>query len=67
MKVFVRIRDKETNQESKEIPLEDLLYKPNEVEFEFDDLTTFPNKDMSFYEDDYEYVIRVIREVEDDE
>lgn len=63
-KVFIRLKDKETNQESKEITIEDLIYNQNEIEFEFgnyedDDYGQLPYKDFLFFQDDYEVIVRI--------
>ena len=57
-KVFIRLKDKETNKESKEITIEDLIYNQDEIEFEFGDYE-LPYKDFLFFQDDYEVIVRI--------
>lgn len=63
-KVFIRLKDKETNQESKEVPIEDIIFSQNDMEFEFgeredDNYGTLPYKDFLFFQDDYEVIVRI--------
>lgn len=70
-KVFIRLKDKKNNCESKEITIEDLIYNQNEIEFIFPDYTdednfTFdaqiPYNDFLFFQDDYEVIVRIVGE-----
>ena len=63
MKMSVRLRDKETGRESKEIDIEEIIYNQSEVEFEFgeflnDDYETLPYKDFLFFANDYDVIIK---------
>lgn len=62
-KVFIRIKDKNTNIESNEVPIEDLIYNQNEIEFRFLenelDYTTLPYDDFLYYQDEYEVIVRI--------
>ena len=63
-KVFIRLKDKETNQESKEVSIEELIYNQSEIEFQFgeyddDDFGTLPYKDFLFFQEDYEVIVRI--------
>lgn len=33
-KIFIRLKNKETNQESKEVPIEDIIFSQNDIELE---------------------------------
>lgn len=59
MKVYIQIRDKETGLKSKRVSLEDVIYKQNEIEFEFSDDTSLPYKDFLFWSNDYEVICKV--------
>ncbi len=63
-KVFIRLKDKETEKESKEVTIEELIYNQNEIEFEFgnyedDDYSSLPYKDFLFFQEDYEVIVRI--------
>lgn len=63
-KVFIKLKDKETNQESNEIKIEDLIYNQDEIEFEFGEYeeegyATLPYKDFLFFQEDYEVIIKI--------
>lgn len=63
-KVFIRIKDKETGRESHAITIEDLIFKQDEIEFEFgnrkeENYETLPYKDFLFYADDYEVIVHI--------
>lgn len=63
-KVFIRLKDKETEKESKEVTIEELIYNQNEIEFEFgnyedNDYSSLPYKDFLFFQEDYEVIIRI--------
>lgn len=64
MKVTVRLQDKETGVNSKPVPIEDIIYKQNYIEFEFgepedDDYGTLPYKDFLFFSNDYNVIVNV--------
>ena len=63
-KVFIRIKDKETGQESKEISIEKLIFDQQDIEFQFgkwgdDNYGTLPYSDFLFYQEDYEVMVRI--------
>lgn len=63
-KVFIRIKDKETGQESKEISIEKLIFNQQDIEFQFgkwedDNYGTLPYSDFLFFQDDYEVIVRI--------
>lgn len=63
-KVFIRIKDKNTNKESNEVSIEDVIFNQNEIEFRFPedeelDYTTLPYDDFLFYQDEYEVIVRI--------
>ena len=68
-RVFVRLKDKKTGEESQEVTIEELIYNQNEIEFVFDEYDTdcfngefpaqLPYKDFLFYQDDYEVIVRI--------
>lgn len=63
-KAFIRLKNKETNQESKEVSIEDIIFNQNDIEFEFgkygeDDYGTLPYKDFLFFQDAYELIVRI--------
>ena len=62
--VTIRLKDKETGKESKEIDMYDLIYNQHDIEFEFgdiddDDFGTLPYKDFLFFQNDYEVIVKV--------
>ena len=62
--VTIRLKDKETGKESKEIDMFDLIYNQHDIEFEFgdiddDDFGTLPYKDFLFFQNDYEVIVKV--------
>lgn len=66
-RVWVRLKDKKSGSESKEVPIEDFIFG-EDIEFEFDesnnpneelDYTTLPYKDFLFFKDDYDVIIRI--------
>ena len=62
--VTIRLKDRETGKESKEIDIYDLIYKQNYIEFEFEDFdeygdATLPYKDFLFFQDEYEVIVKV--------
>ena len=58
--VVMYIIDRETRDTSKPVPIEDVIYDQNEIEFEFDDGGSLPYSDFLFYQEDYEVVVKVI-------
>ena len=68
-KVGVRLRDKRNNCESIEVPIEDFIYQPYEIEFrfpgyvdEYDDEpfeASLPYKDFLFFQDEYEVIVKI--------
>lgn len=64
IKIFIRIRDKETSKISNAISLQDIVYKQNEIEFEFkeygsEEYETLSYKDFLFYKDNYDLLIQI--------
>ena len=64
MKVTVRLQDKETGVNSKPVPIEDIIYKQNDIEFEFGEpedinYSTLPYKDFLFFSDNYDVIVNV--------
>lgn len=62
--VTIRLKDRETGKESKEIDMFDLIYNQHDIEFEFgdiddDDFGTLPYKDFLFFQNDYEVIVKV--------
>lgn len=62
--VTIRLKDKETGKESKEIDMFDLIYNQHDIEFEFgdiddDDFGTLPYKDFLFFQNDYDVIVKV--------
>ena len=62
-KVYIRLKDKQTGDESQIISLEELVYNQDGIEFVFKDefgiINTLPYKDFLFYQNDYELVVVV--------
>ena len=57
MKVYIKIRDKETGMVSERVDIEDIIYN-RDVEFKFkEDETELPYNDFLFFRDDYELII----------
>ena len=54
MKVYIKIREKETGMTSERVDIEDIIYNCEDVEFDFDDETSLPYNDFLFYRNDYE-------------
>lgn len=49
MKIFIKIRDKETGESSKRVNIEDIIYR-NDVEFKFEESeTVLPYNDFLFF------------------
>ena len=63
MQVYLKIKDKETGMVSEPVPIEDVIFEREEVEFEFEDETSLPYNDFLFFRDDYEGIV-VIKEEE---
>lgn len=65
--VFVRIKDKDTGRESKEVSIEDIIFNQNRIAFEFDeegddDYERLPYDDFLFFSEDYQVIIRIEKE-----
>ena len=68
-KVFIRLRDKRNNCESKEVTIEELIYNQSDIEFRFpnyvDEYDDEPYgaqlsyKDFLFFKNDYEVIVRI--------
>ena len=56
---FMYIVEKRTRSKSKMVPIEDVIFYQNSIEFEFEDGSTLPYDDFLFFQEDYEVVIRV--------
>lgn len=64
MQVYLKIKDKETGMVSEPVPIEDVIFNREEVEFDFkEDETSLPYNDFLFFRDDYEGIV-VIKEEE---
>lgn len=64
IKIFIQIRDKETSKISNAISLQDIVYKQNEIEFEFgeygiEEYETLSYKDFLFYKDNYDLLVQI--------
>lgn len=62
--ISIELKDKETQQISQPVSLQDLIYNQNDIEFQFgeygdDDYGTLPYKDFLFFCDDYEVIVKV--------
>ena len=60
--VVMYIKDRETRDTSKPVPIEDVIYTQHDIEFEFDDGGSLPYSDFLFYQEDYEVVVKVFHE-----
>lgn len=65
--VTIRLKDKENGMESKEVPIEELIFYQHEIEFEFgefgnENYGTLPYKDFLFFRDDYEVIVHIKEE-----
>lgn len=63
-KVFVRLKDKETGQESKEVAIEKIIFDQSDIEFQFGEYGdknygTLPYKDFLFFSNEYQVIIRI--------
>ena len=61
---YISLFDKETCQKSKRVPLKEVIYNQNEIEFEFgdfeeEDYATLPYNDFLFFSQDYEVIIEI--------
>ena len=60
---YISLFDKETKKKSNRIPLKEVIYDQNEIEFIFPDdeigETTLPYNDFLFWRNDYEVVLEV--------
>lgn len=64
IKIFIQIRDKETSKISNAISLQDIVYRQNEIEFEFgeygtEEYETLSYKDFLFYKDNYDLLVQI--------
>lgn len=64
IKIFIQIRDKEKSKISNAISLQDIVYKQNEIEFEFreygtEEYETLSYKDFLFYKDNYDLLVQI--------
>lgn len=57
--VVMYLIDNETGAKSKEVPIEDVIYRQHDIEFEFDDDTTLPYSDYLWCCDQFETVVKV--------
>ena len=65
--VFVRVKDKDTGRESKEVSIEDIIFNQDRIAFEFgeegdDDYERLPYDDFLFFSGDYQVIIRIDKE-----
>ena len=68
-KVFIRLKDKRNNCESKEVTIEEIIFEQNEIEFIFPNYideygsepfeASLPYKDFLFFQEDYEVIVRI--------
>ena len=64
-RVYLKIKDKETGMVSEPVPIEDIIFNREEVEFDFkEDETSIPYDDFLFFQNDYEGIV-VIKEEEE--
>lgn len=59
IKIFIQIRDKEKSKISNAISLQDIVYRQNEIEFEFGEYETLSYKDFLFYKDNYDLLVQI--------
>lgn len=62
MEIYITLKEKETNRESKRVKLEDIIFNRDEVVFEFDNkeeniVETLPYNDFLFYRDEYTVLV----------
>lgn len=66
--ITIRLKSKETGQESNPVDIEDVIFNQDEIEFEFgdyiedDDYCTLPYNDFLFFRDEYNVIIKVKEE-----
>lgn len=66
--ITIRLKSKETGQESNPVDIEDVIFNQDEIEFEFgdyiedDDYRTLPYNDFLFFRDEYDVIIKVKEE-----
>lgn len=62
-RVFIKLRDKETNIISNKIPIENLIFAQDDIEFDFEtedgSYNTLPYKDFLFFQEDYEVIVNI--------
>lgn len=68
-KVFIKLKDKETGLISKPIPITELIFDQDEIEFQFpkdkDGIEgSLPYKDFLFFRNDYEVIVNIKPEKE---
>lgn len=64
IKIFIQIRDKETSKISNAVSLQDIVYRQNEIEFEFgeygtEEYETLSYKDFLFCKDNYDLLVQI--------
>lgn len=64
IKIFIQIRDKEKSKISNTISLQDIVYRQNEIEFEFgeygtEEYETLSYKDFLFYKNNYDLLVQI--------
>lgn len=65
--IVIYLTDKETGKESKPVDIEDIIFRQNEIEFEFgdyledDDYGSLPYDDFLFFRGDYDVHIKVVK------
>lgn len=64
IKIFIQIKDKEKSKISNAISLQDIVYRQNEIEFEFgeygtEEYETLSYKDFLFYKDNYNLLVQI--------
>ena len=64
IKIFIQIRDKEKSKISNATSLQDIVYRQNEIEFEFgeqgtEEYETLSYKDFLFYKDNYDLLVQI--------
>lgn len=57
--VVMYLIDNETGAKSKEVPIEDVIYRQHDIEFGFDDDTTLPYSDYLWCCDQFETIVKV--------
>lgn len=68
-KVFIRLKDKRNNCESKEVSIEKIIFDQSNIEFRFPNYVdeygdepfeaSLPYKDFLFCQDDYDVIVRI--------